>query len=106
MNIITSIINLYDTIFPYAKYKGDLLQIQKKLKETLENSKPIEVVDSALVLKGVVNKLGRLENVQLAFGQQSHFSDNMIKHTMNRWVKYLGKLNAAFRLAFFQNPLD
>lgn len=66
---------VYDfSSFNRARFRGDILQLQKTLEQKYKQWKPISVQDSILLLTGIVEKNGFLGKLGLEIGDPSQFS--------------------------------
>lgn len=69
-----------DTVYTlHPKFKGDVLELQRKLGQSFKLWKPVAITDSVLLILVFVERNGSLGNLRLEFGNTSPFSDKVLE---------------------------
>lgn len=87
-----------------ARLKGGVGPLQKKLEQNFKQWKSVKVVDSALLIYGVVSENGTLGKLALEIGEPSQFSNRILefiqKEAIN-WQPAWQNRDVRYRVKFF-----
>lgn len=83
-----------------AYFRGNVEEFKNDIKSSMLVTKPVEIIDSIVILEGIISKDGNFENPSLIYGGKSSFSELLLqKLRKTKWrPAFLSSTGAKWRV--------